>query len=87
MRDSSPRQPLERLETLAAKDLVNDKEARQTVLGLKKKPVFKVSKIFEQYEVETKDQVLGNLRNRPLNPPSGLRTGPDNETSIECTLI
>jgi integrase len=49
---------LERLETLVAKDLVNDKEAREAVLGLKKKSVFKVSKIFEQYEVETKDQVL-----------------------------
>lgn len=49
---------LARLETLVANDLVNDKEARETVLGLKKKPVFKVSKIFEEYEVETKDQVL-----------------------------
>jgi len=49
---------LARLETLVANDLVNDKEAREAVLGLKKKPVFKVSKIFEQYEVETKDQVL-----------------------------
>lgn len=49
---------LARLETLVANDLVNDKEAREAVLGLKKKPVFKVSKIFEEYEVETKDQVL-----------------------------
>jgi hypothetical protein len=49
---------LERLETLVAKDLVNDGGAREAVLGLKKKPVFKVSKIFEEYEAETKDQVL-----------------------------
>jgi hypothetical protein len=49
---------LDRLETLVAKDLVNDAGARQAVLGLKKKPVFKVSKIFEEYEAETKDQVL-----------------------------
>ena len=49
---------LARLETLVANDLVNDKEAREAVLGLKKKPVFKVSKIFEEYEVETKDQIL-----------------------------
>jgi integrase len=49
---------LERLETLVAKDLVNEKDARDAVLGLKKKPVFKVSKIFEEYEAETKDQVL-----------------------------
>jgi integrase len=49
---------LARLETLVANDLVNDKEAREAVLGLKKKPIFKVSKIFEEYEVETKDQVL-----------------------------
>src|SRR5882724_4758112 len=49
---------LERLETLVAKDLVNDEGARQAVLGLKKKPVFKISKIFEEYEAETKDQVL-----------------------------
>jgi hypothetical protein len=35
---------LERLETLVAKDLVNDEGARQAVLGLKKKPVFKISK-------------------------------------------
>jgi hypothetical protein len=49
---------IERLETLVAKDLVNDESARQAVLGLKKKPVFKASKIFEEYEAETKDQVL-----------------------------
>ncbi|WP_229173529.1 hypothetical protein [Bradyrhizobium ivorense] len=49
---------LERLETLVAKDLVNDQGAREAVLGLKKKPVFKVSKIFDEYEAETKDQVL-----------------------------
>lgn len=49
---------LERLETLVAKDLVNDEGAREAVLGLKKKPVFKISKIFEEYEAETKDQVL-----------------------------
>lgn len=49
---------LERLETLVAKDLVNDKGAREALLGLRKKPAFKVSKIFEEYEAETKDQVL-----------------------------
>ena len=49
---------LERLETLVAEDLVNDKRAREAVLGLKKRPVFKISKIFEEYEAETKDQVL-----------------------------
>jgi hypothetical protein len=49
---------LERLETLVAKDLVNDEGARQAVLGLKKKLVFKISKIFEEYEAGTKDQVL-----------------------------
>ena len=53
-----PAERLERLETLVAKDLVNDEGARQAVLGLKKKPVFKISKIFEEYEAETKDQVL-----------------------------
>ncbi len=53
-----PAERLERLETLAAKGLVNDEGARHAVLGLKKKPVFKVSKIFEEYEAETKDQVL-----------------------------
>ena len=49
---------LERLETLVTNDLVNDGGAREAVLGLKKKPVFKVSKIFEEYEAETKDQIL-----------------------------
>jgi len=49
---------LERLETLVTQDLVNDGGAREAILGLKKKPAFKVSKIFEEYEVETKDQVL-----------------------------
>ena len=49
---------LERLEALVTKDLVNDGEAREAVLGLKKKPVFRVSKTFEEYEAETKDQVL-----------------------------
>jgi integrase len=51
-------EPLQRLEFLVAKDLVNDAAAREAVLGLKKKPAFKVSKIFEEYEAETKDQVL-----------------------------
>jgi hypothetical protein len=37
---------------------VNDEGAREAVLGLKKRPVFKVSKICEEYEAETKDQVL-----------------------------
>src|SRR6201987_1683715 len=32
--------------------------AREAVLGLKKKPVFRASKIFEEYEQETNDQVL-----------------------------
>jgi hypothetical protein len=53
-----PAERLERLETLVAKDLVHDEGARQAALGLKKKPVFKISKIFEEYEAETKDQVL-----------------------------
>jgi len=30
---------------------------------LKKKPVFKISKIFEEYEAETKDQVLEPVLN------------------------
>ena len=37
---------------------MNDAGAREAVLGLKKKPVFKVSKIFEESEAETADQVL-----------------------------
>jgi hypothetical protein len=49
---------LERLEALVTKDLVNDVGAREAVLGLKKKPIFKISKIFEEYEVEKRDQVL-----------------------------
>jgi len=53
---------------------VNDRGAREAVLGLK--PVFKVSKIFEEYEAETRDQVLdlspdqlrmwGNARKRVI---------------------
>jgi hypothetical protein len=46
----------QRLETLVVKDLVNDE--RPAVLGLKKKPVFKVSKTSEEYDAETNDQVL-----------------------------
>jgi integrase len=49
---------LERLETLVSKDLVNDGGARAAVLGLEKRPVFKVSKLFEEYQAETTDQVL-----------------------------
>ena len=40
---------LGRLETLVTQDLVNDGGAREAILGLKKKPAFKVSKIFEEY--------------------------------------
>jgi hypothetical protein len=58
------------------KDLVNDGGAREAVLGLKKKPVFKVSKIFEEYESETKDQVLIS---RPIN--SGFGATPESEWS------
>src|SRR5260370_33397841 len=53
-----PAERLERLETLVAKDLVNDEGARQAVLGLKKTPVCKISKIFEEYEAETNNKVL-----------------------------
>lgn len=48
---------LERLEALVAKGVANDPSARAALLGTEKRPVFRLSKLFNEYEVATKDEV------------------------------
>jgi integrase len=52
-----PEARLERLETLVANGLANDAGARAALLGTKKRPAFMLSKLFEEYETATKDEV------------------------------
>ncbi len=52
-----PEARLERLEALATKGLANDGSARAALLGTRKRPAFMLSKLFEQYEAATKDEV------------------------------
>lgn len=52
-----PEQRLERLEALVSRGVTNDPTARAALLGAEKRPVFRVSKIFEEYESLTKNEV------------------------------
>jgi integrase len=52
-----PEQRLDRLETLVARGVANDSVARAALLGTEKRPVFRLSKLFEEYEALTKDEV------------------------------
>jgi hypothetical protein len=55
----APERRLERLETLVAKGAANDPGARAALLGTEKRPVFHLSKLFDEYEAVTKDEVIG----------------------------
>lgn len=48
---------LERLETLVEKGVANDPRACSAVLGTEKRPAFRLSKLFEEYEAATRDEV------------------------------
>ena len=48
---------LERLEALVAKGLTNDASAREALLGTAPRPSFLLSRLFEEYESATKDEV------------------------------
>lgn len=48
---------LERLETLVAKGLTHDRGAREALLGTAPRPGFNLSRLFEEYEAATKDEV------------------------------
>ncbi len=48
---------LERLETLVAKGLTHDPAARMALLGTAERPSFNLSRLFEEYEAATKDEV------------------------------
>lgn len=52
-----PEAHLERFQTLLAKGLTDDAEARTALLGTAKRPAFMLSKLFEEYEAATKDEV------------------------------
>lgn len=48
---------LERLEALVTKGLANDRAAREALLGTVASPSFSLSRLFEEYESVTKDEV------------------------------
>jgi integrase len=48
---------LERLEALVAKGLTNDTSARTALLGTAERPSFNLSRLFEEYEAATKDEI------------------------------
>jgi integrase len=48
---------LERLEALVAKGLTSDPVAREALLGTAQRPSFALSRLFEEYESATKDEV------------------------------
>ena len=52
-----PEQRLDRIETLVALGATNDASARAALLGTVKRPAFPLSKLFEEYEAMTKDEV------------------------------
>jgi hypothetical protein len=56
---------LERLETLVAKGLANDRSAREALLGTVPPPSFSLSRLFEEYESVTKDEVKDLLLSVP----------------------
>jgi integrase len=57
-------QRLDRLETLVARGLVDDRGARAAVLGTEKRPIPLLSKLFDEFEDMTKDEVRGYSRNQ-----------------------
>ena len=52
-----PDKRLERLETLVRQGVAADSGARAALLGTEKRPVFMLSKLFDEYEGITKDEV------------------------------
>jgi integrase len=48
---------LDRLEALVSKGLANDVGAREALLGTAQRPSFNLSRLFDEYEVATKDEV------------------------------
>jgi integrase len=48
---------LERLEALVSNGVANDAGARAALLGTERRPVFMLSKLFDEYEAITKDEV------------------------------
>lgn len=52
-----PEHRLDRLETLVARGAANDPVARAALLGTEKRPVCRLSKLFEEFEALTEDEV------------------------------
>jgi integrase len=52
-----PEARLARLETLVTEGLAHDAGARAALLGTRKRPAFRLSKLFEEYAAATKDEV------------------------------
>ena len=52
-------QPLERLEALVIKGVANDSGARAALLGTEKRPAFFLSRLFEEFEAATRDEIKG----------------------------
>ena len=55
---------LERLEALVAKGLTHDPSAREALLGTAQRPSFNLSRLFEEYEAATKDEVMDLSRDQ-----------------------
>jgi len=54
-----PERRLERLEALVTRGVANDPVARAALLGTEKRPALRLSKLFEEYQSITKDEVKG----------------------------
>jgi short chain dehydrogenase len=52
-----PEERLDRIETLIARGATNDGAARAALLGTVKRPAFPLSKLFEEYDAMTRDEV------------------------------
>src|SRR6202011_2745384 len=59
-----PERRLERLEALVSRGVANDPVARAAVLGTEKRPAFRVSKLFDEFESITKDEIKDFSRNQ-----------------------
>src|SRR5258707_11129087 len=92
-----PEQRLDRIETLVARGATNDAATRAALLGTVKRPAFPLSKLFEEYETLTKDElkdfspnqlrVWRNSRMRAVeNFVSVVRDKPANEATIDDAI-
>lgn len=73
---------LERLEALVASGLANDPGARAALLGTEKRPAFKLSRLFDEYEELTKDEVMDLSPNQLRVFTNGRKRALDNFINV-----